>query len=670
MAERLQIHLDAIDNTRKAFSAFQTRLDKIKSSVFNLRSALLGVGAGAVVKGFIDAGIQVENLEVQLKALFGSAKAGKDALKIVTDFATKTPFELSNIQQGIVSLATVRKTAEEAGVSFEELLKITGNTAVNLGGDFALASQQIQRAFSGGISASELFRDRGITAMAGFQVGTKYTIDETVKRLRKAFGTGGEFGNLIDELAKTLSGTVSNLKDAFFTFQVAVSAGFFSELKKQLGDLKSFIESNDDAIKKFGVEVGQGLSRAITSLANAGKFVYENFNAFKNVLIAVVGIKILTFFSQFIFLINDLRKAMLTLNVAMLANPLFLGASAVAVIVSGIYAISKSMEDANKNANSLAEGFRALNEEIPMVGQNLFPNIPTAPFKREIVFVQDDSLDLFTEIEGKVQDTESGLQKILKSLKKANDNDLKAFDESWTNIYETIGTGINNGIAGISKGLAESLVLGKSLADTFKQMAQQLLVNIIAKLIEERLIRLANLAIAKASEAWENAKKNRIAEQNSLLRQQIAYASTLSSMGGFSGGGGGFNTGGFGGGGGMGGDSQIGSSIGSTIGYAYGGPVGGAIGSILGSFLPFAEGGSINAGQPAIVGERGREMFIPTTDGQIIRNEDLGMGGNNLTFNINATDVRGIRELLIDNRATITNIINSALNQKGKSALV
>jgi hypothetical protein len=42
---------------------------------------------------------------------------------------TKTPFELSNIQQGVVALATVRKTAEEAGVSFEELLKITGNTA-------------------------------------------------------------------------------------------------------------------------------------------------------------------------------------------------------------------------------------------------------------------------------------------------------------------------------------------------------------------------------------------------------------------------------------------------------------------------------------------------------------------------------------------------------------
>jgi hypothetical protein len=113
--ERLQIRLDAVDNTRRAFSAFQSRLNKVKSSIFNLRSALLGIGAGVVVRGFVNAGIQIENLGVQLTALFGSAKAGKDALKVVTDFAKTTPFELSNIQQGIVALATVRDVAENLG---------------------------------------------------------------------------------------------------------------------------------------------------------------------------------------------------------------------------------------------------------------------------------------------------------------------------------------------------------------------------------------------------------------------------------------------------------------------------------------------------------------------------------------------------------------------------
>ena len=45
-------------------------------------------------------------------------------------------------------------------------------------------------------------------------------------------------------------------------------------------------------------------------------------------------------------------------------------------------------------------------------------------------------------------------------------------------------------------------------------------------------------------------------------------------------------------------------------------------------------------------------------------------GATTINMNISATDVRGVKELLIDNRATIVNVINSALNEKGKEALV
>jgi hypothetical protein len=84
-----------------------------------------------------------------------------------------------------------------------------------------------------------------------------------------------------------------------------------------------------------------------------------------------------------------------------------------------------------------------------------------------------------------------------------------------------------------------------------------------------------------------------------------------------------------------------------------------------------ANGGQTSGTNAYIVGERGRELFIPSTDGQIVSNEKLnGMGTTNINFTVQATDVKGVKELLIDNRATITNIINSALNQKGKPALV
>ena len=85
----------------------------------------------------------------------------------------------------------------------------------------------------------------------------------------------------------------------------------------------------------------------------------------------------------------------------------------------------------------------------------------------------------------------------------------------------------------------------------------------------------------------------------------------------------------------------------------------------------FEKGGAVAKGQPVMVGEQGAELFIPNSTGQITQSaRGTGGGETNVNFTINATDVRGIKELLINNRSTIVNVINSALNEKGKESLV
>jgi len=366
--ERLQIRLDAVDNTKRAFGQFQSRLQRIRSSVFNLRNALIGIGTVAVVRGFANAGIQIENLGVQLKALFGSAKAGQRALEQVTKFAATTPFELRNIQQGITSLATVRKTAEKAGVSFEELLKITGNTAVLLGGDFALASLQVQRSLSAGVASAELFRERGVSAMAGFTAGTTYSINETIKRLKKAFGTGGEFGQLMEELSKTVSGSISNLQDAFFIFQASVAKGFFDELKKQLGDLQKLVTTNQRQITQFGILVGEKIALAMQSLRKAVVLVVENFELFKNLLIGIIAIKFGAFVLNLIGTIGLLTKAVGTLTAIMLANPLFALAAGAAAIIGGIALATRGLRKDIKDLDKTLQESEAVDEFLNNIG--------------------------------------------------------------------------------------------------------------------------------------------------------------------------------------------------------------------------------------------------------------------------------------------------------------
>jgi len=64
-------------------------------------------------------------------------------------------------------------------------------------------------------------------------------------------------------------------------------------------------------------------------------------------------------------------------------------------------------------------------------------------------------------------------------------------------------------------------------------------------------------------------------------------------------------------------------------------------------------------------------MFIPNSSGQITQAaRGTGGGSVNVNFNINTIDSRGFDQALVENRGTITSIINNALTEKGRGELV
>ena len=80
-----------------------------------------------------------------------------------------------------------------------------------------------------------------------------------------------------------------------------------------------------------------------------------------------------------------------------------------------------------------------------------------------------------------------------------------------------------------------------------------------------------------------------------------------------------------------------------------------------------ANGGPVSAGSPYVVGERGRELFVPKTAGDIVPADQLG--GGNFTINISANDTAGFDELLTKRRGTLMGLINQSLNERGRPAL-
>ena len=268
MTQKLNIDIVAKDRSKQALNSVQGALSRLKGAVFNLQNAFIGLGAGLVARNLVNTGKELENLQVRLKFLLKDTNEGAKAFDNMVKFASKVPFSLEEIQKGSGILATVTDNAKD----LNKMLEITGNVAAVTGLDFRTTAEQIQRSFSAGIGAADLFREKGVRNMLGFKAGATVSIEETRKAFAKVFGEGGQFGKATDELAKTFEGTLSMIGDKIFNFKkVLLEAGFFEELKRQFGDLDEFLENNSKKIDEIATAIGQNLANAVIGAVNLGK---------------------------------------------------------------------------------------------------------------------------------------------------------------------------------------------------------------------------------------------------------------------------------------------------------------------------------------------------------------------------------------------------------------
>jgi hypothetical protein len=283
MTKKLNIDIIARDKSKQALNGVQNNLQKTKTSVLNLKNALIGLGVGAVLKSFVDVGKEVENLQVRFKFLFGSVQEGQTAFDNLSKFASRVPFSLEEITAASGNLAVVSKDAND----LTRILEITGNVAAVTGLDFATAGSQIQRAFSGGIAAADIFREKGVRQLLGFKEGAKVSIDETVKAFEEAFSGDGKFANATDDLARTLTGTVSMLQDKFFNFQKLVSEQFIGTLTEELGDLNNFLQSNEEQLEEIATALGQTLAQSAIVAGNSIIILKDAFEELLEIQIKV-----------------------------------------------------------------------------------------------------------------------------------------------------------------------------------------------------------------------------------------------------------------------------------------------------------------------------------------------------------------------------------------------
>jgi len=84
------------------------------------------------------------------------------------------------------------------------------------------------------------------------------------------------------------------------------------------------------------------------------------------------------------------------------------------------------------------------------------------------------------------------------------------------------------------------------------------------------------------------------------------------------------------------------------------------------TFSGRALGGPMVGGKGYLVGERGAEIFRPSTAGTMTPNSQIGGGAVTVNFSITANDTRGFDELITSRRQLITSIISDAQLESGR----
>jgi len=177
---------------------------------------------GAMIAGFknaIKTSIEFEAVKVRLNSMFGSVEAGEKAFRRFNQVAATTPFTLTDVVEAGASLKAF-------GTNAEAMIKPTADLAAFMGVSATEAAQALGRAFAGGAGAADILRERGILQLIrdtqGIQDLSKLTLPEFRKALEKTLlDPAAGIAGATDKLAKSMSGMLSNMADAFTRMSAA-----------------------------------------------------------------------------------------------------------------------------------------------------------------------------------------------------------------------------------------------------------------------------------------------------------------------------------------------------------------------------------------------------------------------------------------------------------------
>jgi hypothetical protein len=603
------------DLNKRTIQAQSSSMSLGKAAKF-AAGALATIGVGAAIRGTINAIRTFEDLKATLVTIQGDAERAAQAFDQIAQFTATTTFQLDEVSRGFITL-------RNAGLNPTiDMMTELGNIAAGMGKGFDDVARAVFNATTGEF---EMLKQLGIkvktegdnitATFRGTQVTMKKDADSIVAYLRSI---GKEdFAGAIEARSKTLTGSLSNLGDAVSILAMRVGeAGLTASLTEATRSLTAFVQENEKMIGS----IGKGLGDAVT-------FTTKNIEGLTFAVTALFAV----------FGKSPVGRVISALT-------------AMGILAQNIYEKFQQAKDAVEAFIDDARGierevkiFYDYDDAVGTVAQTVIATTNAIHDYDDAVADANNKTYRANQLaiaRAALIKKEKQLLQDQYDLQKAIERDLE---------LNPLYSGLKIAIGDFDILVAKTKIVADAFVE-FRNTASSELTDVImkAKSLDEALGNIVQATIRSLIQGFINlgitifvleplqkflrGVLGRQKQINNELKREIALRTVLA----FFGGGGGFG-------------------------------------------IPFfANGGRTPANQPIIVGERGPELFIPNTAGEVVPNNEMmvgspggGGGGDNITvtFNINTIDATDFNELLTTRQDLIIGLINRGLAERGKRSL-
>ncbi|RXJ70603.1 hypothetical protein CS022_22760 [Veronia nyctiphanis] len=272
---------DSLTRLNRQVAGLASHLGNASSEAASL-GLKLGVVAGLAGWGFksqfVDTAAEFERFQTILETTEGSSEKARQAMQWVSDFATKTPYELAEVNEAFVKLRAYGMDPTNG------LLMTLGNTSSAMGKDLMQAVEAIADAVTG---ENERLKEFGIKASTeGDTITYAFTgkdgqqqsvdVDKNDRRaieeaLSEIFDQ--KYSGAMDRLSRTWSGMVSNLSDQWTRFtNMVMEAGVFDFMRGKLRHILATINAMADSgqLEAYAKRLSESLITGLKALWQFG----------------------------------------------------------------------------------------------------------------------------------------------------------------------------------------------------------------------------------------------------------------------------------------------------------------------------------------------------------------------------------------------------------------